>query len=164
MGITLPFWAQPRANRLDDRKLPNRFALAIDAKLPLYHRRFEAGGICRWLVVMAWDGLGILYHALSSTVTVRVLILGMIFMRSQRLRCCRQNALVQRTLIYGVDRKRNPQNYHDMSALFIIVRLLPTTNSSKAGAIFYIAIKFFVVYASHRYSSWCLLNLLRMRN
>ena len=67
MGITLPFWAQPRANRLDDRKLPNRFALAIDAKLPLYHRRFEAGGIYRWLV----EGVKRPWEILSSNIRRR---------------------------------------------------------------------------------------------
>lgn len=45
MGIALAFRHQPGTDRVNDRKLPHRFTVAIDAKLPIYSQRPAAGGV-----------------------------------------------------------------------------------------------------------------------
>src|SRR5207249_4576287 len=51
MGIALALRDQSGADQSDDRELSNRFAVALDARLPVRHKRVATSGIHRWLVM-----------------------------------------------------------------------------------------------------------------
>jgi hypothetical protein len=51
MGIAVAFWPKSRANRVDDRELPNGSVMASDAKLLLYSKGLATGWLC-WRMVM----------------------------------------------------------------------------------------------------------------
>ena len=51
LDVAVPFRDQPRSGRVDVRKPPIGFALAADARVPLYPDGTATGGIYQWLVV-----------------------------------------------------------------------------------------------------------------